>query len=452
MNKLSGYFGDKPFYKKLIHLSVPIAFESLMLASVAAADALMLGNVEQNAMSAVSLATQIQFIQNWIITAITAGTNILGAQYWGKHDRRSMDDIFAISLRLAGLASIICFIGCFFFPRYLMLLFTNEPVLVEIGVSYLKIAGWSYLLTGIVECYLAVMRVSDHASPSAYISSATVVLNIILNAVFIFGWFGLPAMGVRGAATATLIARAVELLVCVVISMRKDFIGFPAHRILRFNKLLTKDFLKASMPILGASIFWGVGFASYTAFMGHMGTDAAAATSVSAVVRDLVCCLCNGLGAAGGIMVGNELGAGDLVKGKLYGDWMMRISYVIGVLSTLIMLAVTPLIMSFVKLTAGAHSYLLGMMIIMAVYMIGRAVNTIIINGIFAAGGDTNFDMYSLAVVMWGLAVPLAALGTFVFHWPVLVVYACTCLDEVGKIPWVMVHYKKYKWVKDLTR
>ena len=131
---------------------------------------------------------------------------------------------------------------------------------------------------------------------------------------------------------------------------------------------------------------------------------------------------------------------------------MMRISYVIGVLSTLIMLAVTPLIMCFVKLTEGAHSYLLGMMIIMAVYMIGRAVNTVIINGIFAAGGDTSFDMYSLAVVMWGLAVPLAALGTFVFHWPVLVVYACTCLDEVGKIPWVMVHYKKYKWVKDLTR
>ena len=272
MNKLTGYFGDKPFYKKLIHLSVPIAFESLMLAAVAAADALMLGNVEQNAMSAVSLATQIQFIQNWIITSITAGTNILGAQYWGKHDRKSMDDIFAISLRLAGLASLICFIGCMFFPRYLMLLFTNEMVLVDIGVSYLKIAGWSYLLTGIVGCYLAVMRVSDHASPSAYISSATVVLNIILNAILIFGWFGLPAMGVRGAAVATLIARAVELLACVVISMRKDFIGFPAHRILRFNKLLTRDFLKASMPILGASIFWGVGFASSTALMAHMGT------------------------------------------------------------------------------------------------------------------------------------------------------------------------------------
>ena len=116
------------------------------------------------------------------------------------------------------------------------------------------------------------------------------------------------------------------------------------------------------------------------------------------------------------------------------------------------MFLVTPLVMKFVKLTPNAHELLLGMMIIMAVYMIGRVINSVLINGIFAAGGDTLFDMYSLAICMWGLAVPLAALGTFLFKWPVLLVYAFTCLDEVGKIPWVIIHYKKYKWVKDLTR
>ena len=186
--------------------------------------------------------------------------------------------------------------------------------------------------------------------------------------------------------------------------------------------------------------------------MGHLGTDATAANSVAAVIRDLVCCLCNGLASGGGIMVGNELGAGDLKKGKLYGDRLAVLAFVTGFLSTGLMLFVTPLILHFVKLTDGAQEYLLGMMLIMAFYMIGRAVNTIIINGIFSAGGDTMFDMYSLLVVMWGIAIPLAAAGTFFLHWPVLVVYACTCLDEVGKIPWVLVHYKKYKWVKDLTR
>ena len=213
-----------------------------------------------------------------------------------------------------------------------------------------------------------------------------------------------------------------------------------------------KGFLPLFPAYPGASLAWGIGFTSYSAFMGHLGTDATAANSVAAVVRDLVCCLCNGLASGGGILVGNELGAGDLKKGKLYGDRLVKLAFLTGGLSTAIMLVLTPVIMSFVKLTPGAQKYLLGMMLIMAFYMIGRAVNSIIINGIFAAGGDTMFDMYSLGVTMWCIAVPLAAAGTFLLHWPVLVVYACTCLDEVGKIPWVLHHYRKNKWVRDLTR
>ena len=204
--------------------------------------------------------------------------------------------------------------------------------------------------------------------------------------------------------------------------------------------------------MIGGAFLWGVGFTSYTAIMGHLGVDAAAANSVAAVVRDLVCCACNGVGTAAGIMVGNELGAGNLEKGKAYGIKLRNISYVIGFASTAVVLAVTPLLLKFVILTEKAQSYLLGMMIIMSIYMIGRCVNTVCINGILDGGGDTIFDMYSLAICMWGIAIPLAILGAFVFHWNVLLVYACTCLDEVGKIPWVMIRIRKYKWVKNLTK
>ncbi|MDD7388909.1 MAG: MATE family efflux transporter [Lachnospiraceae bacterium] len=445
-------FSDRVFCRKLFQLTAPIALQSLMLASVAAADAIMLGSVEQNSMSAVSLATQIQFIQNMILSAIVSTAGILGAQYWGKGDRQTVNDIFCISLRCCGLISLLFFAGCMFFPRYLMLIFTNEEVLITIGIRYLRIAGWSYLLTGISQCYLAVMKVSEHASQTALISSGAVVINIILNAVFIYGLFGLPAMEVQGAALATLIARAIELIWCIICSLKDGYIRPDLSRFLKRNPLLSADFRKCALPLLGAGLFWGVGFTSYTAFMGHMGTDAAAANSIAAVVRDLICCACNGISSGGGILVGHELGAGNLKRGKLYGDRLVKLAFLCGFLSTGVMLAVTPLVLRFVKLTDGAAGYLTGMMVIMAFYMIGRAVNTIIINGIFASGGDTLFDMYSLAVCMWGIAIPLAAAGTFLFHWPVLVVYACTCLDEVGKIPWVMAHYKKYKWVKDLTR
>ena len=185
--------------------------------------------------------------------------------------------------------------------------------------------------------------------------------------------------------------------------------------------------------------------------MGHPGADAAAANSVAAVVRDVVCCLSGGISGATGIMVGNELGAGNLERGKAYGIRLMKISCVCGIAASLLMCIAAPVILHFVKLTPQASAYLKGMFAVIAFYMIGRAINDVTINGIFSAGGDTLFDMYSLAVCMWCIAIPLAAAGTYYFHWPVVVVYACTCVDEVGKLPWVLHHFRKYKWVKDLT-
>ncbi len=442
---------DTTFYKKLWSLMIPIVLQNLMLALVAVADAFMLGGVDQNFMSAVSLATQIQFIQNMFLAAATCSLAILGAQYWGKGDKKTLDEIFGMALRLCGLVSAVFFIGCVFFGRSLMLLFTNEEILIGYGVSYLRIAGFSYLLTGISQCYLVIMKTSEHARTTAIISSATVCINIVLNAIFIYGGFGLTPMGVEGAALATLLARITELAVSVLVSYRPGYLHPSVKDLCRRNKQLSRDFRKCGLPLLGASLFWGIGFTSYSSFMGHLGTDAAAANSVAAVVRDMICCFSAGISSAAGIIVGNELGAGNLEKGKRYGIRLLKISLLCGVLSSLVMIIAAPIILHFVKLTPEAQSYLKGMFAVIAFYMIGRSLNDVTINGIFGAGGDTLFDMYSLAVCMWCLAIPLAAAGTYLFHWPVVLVYACTCIDEVGKVPWVLHHFRKYRWVKDLT-
>lgn len=442
----------REFYKRLIVLTLPLAFQSLMLAAVAAGDAFMLGRLDQDSMSSVSLASQIQFIQNMVLSAVTSGGTILGAQYWGKGDKKTINDIFCLILRINAFVSVLFFIGCVFFPRYLMFLFAHDEVLVSRGAEYLRIAGWSYLLTGISQCYLAIMRISGHAGRSAWISSGAVLLNIGLNAVFIFGLLGFPAMGVKGAAVATLTARIVELVWAVCSSFGKTFIKPDLKRLFFRDKLLQADFRKCFLPVLGASLLWGVGFTSYTAVMGHLGGDAAAANSVSAVVRDLMCCACNGIAVAGGIIVGNRLGEGDLEKGRQYGDKLLVISVVVGVITAVIIIALIPLTLVIADLTEQAKKNLIGMMVIMAVYMIGRCINTVVINGVFAAGGDTKFDMYSLAATMWGIAVPMSFLSAFVFGWHIYIVYAFTCIDELGKIPWVIFHFKKHKWVKDLTR
>ena len=410
------------FNQRLFELALPFAFQSLMLASVAAADALMLGRIAQNEMTAVSLATQIQFVQNMFLAAVTAAGAILGAQYYGKGDRKTLQKLFHLMLFFAGLISLLFFGACEVIPGLLMRIFAHDPELVRIGSAYLRIAGWSYLLTGISQCYLTMMKVTDHMKPCAWVSfSAT-------------------------------LSRVLELVLCLIISFRSGYIRPAWNRLFVLDRLLTIDFGRQCLPLLGGGLLWGVGFTSYTAIMGHLGADAAAANSVSAVIRDLICCACNGIGSAAGIMVGNELGAGRLERGKAYGIRLKNISWVIGFGSTALVLALTPLVVRMVILTEEAQSYLTGMMIIMGIYMIGRCVNTITINGVLDGGGDTLFDMYSLAVCMWGIAIPLALLGAFVFHWHVLLVYACTCLDEVGKIPWVMYRFRKYKWVQNLTR
>lgn len=441
-------FKDKSFIRQLLSHALPICLQMFMFASVSAADAFMLGGIEQNSMAAVSLASQIQFVLNLVLSGVISTTALLGAQYWGKKDLDSIGDIFSISIKFSVFISLVFFIGCFFFPRQMMLFYTNEEVLIEIGIRYLKITSIAYLITGVTQIYIVMTRISDHIKTAAVISCSAVVLNIILNSVFIFGF----NMSAEGAALATVIARIIEFFIAIFISFRPKYIKLNFSKLFKINKLLTFDFLRCMFPLIGASMLWGIGFTSYTSFMGHLGVDAAAANSVTAVVRDLICAASDGFAQGGGIMIGNELGAANLEKGKLYGIRLAKLSFIFGGICSIFMLSITPFVLRMVKLTPQAQIYLKQMMVVMSVYLIGRYVNTMVINGVLTAGGDTLYDMYSLFVSMWCIALPLAALGTHYFHWPVVIIYGCTCLDEVGKIPWTMYHFSKYKWVKDLTR
>ena len=450
--KKQGLFSDAVFNHKLFSLALPLALQSLMLAAVAAADAIMLGRLDQNSMSAVSLATQVQFVMTMFISAITAGGSILAAQYWGKQDLHAMTDIFHIMLRLSVLIDLIFGIACVFSPGILMDFFTNDPTLKEIGCQYLRIAVWSYFLVAVSQSFQMMMKVSEHAHTAAMISTVTVFINIGLNTILIFGLLGFPVLGARGAAIATLISRIIELIWSISLSYTDGYLHPQWESLFHKNKLLSKDFARISLPVLFASLLWGVGFTSYTAIMGHLGQDAAAANSVAAVVRDLACCMCNGIAGAAGVVLGNELGQNHMDTAKDYGIRIMKISFLVGFVTTGIILAVIPAVLQFYKLSGMARQYLIGMLVITSFYMIGRCVNTIMINGIFDGGGDTKFDIHSLIVTMWCIAIPTALAGAFVFHWPILAVYACTCLDEVGKIPWVMVHFYHYKWLQNLTR
>ena len=448
---LQKVFSDKSFNQKLLGLAMPVMIQNLMAALVGAADALMLCSCSQDAMAAIALATQIQFMQAIIIGSLMSGISIMGAQYWGKRDISVLEKLFAFGVNISTFFSLFFCGGCLFAPELLMKLFTADPKLIHIGAEYLQIVAFSCLFFSFSRNYLTVMRVTGHLKLSSSINIMTVLLNVLFNAVFIFGLLGIPALGVKGAAFATLLARFVELLVTVLPGSRKGFIALRFKRLITFEKDLILDYCRYTLPVIGSFLLWSVGFTSYTAILGHLGKDAAAANAIAAVVRNLCCCICDGLAAGTSIMVGHELGAGNLRQAKLYGSRSFILSFIVGIAAAIFIVAM-PFISASVSLTGEAHHYLKGMLLVLAFYMIGRCVSGVTTNGIFAAGGDTLFNVKSLIIAMWCVALPCAFLGAFYFHWPVVLVYACTCLDEVGKVPFLAMHYRKYKWVKNITR
>ena len=443
---------NSEFYSKLFSLVLPIAFQQFMLAAVNASDALMLGLLDQDSLSAVSLAGQVQFVFNLFLAAMTIGASMLAAQYWGKGNRDAVERILALVLKITTPVSLAVFLAAQLCPGLLMRIFTRDEVLIAGGVRYLQVVGLSYLMTGISQIFLCILKNSGQAMKSTVISSFSVVLNIFLNAVFIFGFWIFPEMGIAGAALATVIAKAAELLWLFVESCREGRIHLRMRYVIHTDPLLRKDFWKYTTPVLANEMVWGCGFTMYSVIMGHLGSDAVAANSIANIVKNLIACFCSGIGNGGGILVGNELGQGNLEKARSYGGRLCRISIVSGIISGLVLLALSPLILSVSNLSDVSAGYLRGMLLICSYYMIGRAVNATTIAGIFCAGGDSRFGLLCDTIVMWVIAVPLGLISAFVLNLPVLAVYFVISLDEMVKLPAVYRHYKKYAWVKDLTR
>lgn len=443
---------NREFYRKLISLVLPIAFQQFMLSLVSASDALMLGLISQDALSAVSLAGQVMFVFNLFLTALAMGTSMMAAQYWGIGDRNAVEKILAFVLRTSLIISLLFFMGTLLIPNQLMYLFTSEAKLIENGTAYLRASSVSYLMCGISQIYLCIMKNSGHAIKSAVISSLSVVLNIILNAALIFGLWGAPSFGIEGAAYATVLARAIETVWAVSDSAKAGRIRLKMKFFLHTDKELEKTYWKRSLPVLGNQLAWGCGFTMYSVVMGHMGSAAVAANSIANIAKSLLVCFCIGIGNGGSIIVGNELGAGKLELAKEYGRKLCRLSIVSGAVSGVLLLLLSPLIFRFASLDREAEGYLKWMLFICAYYLVGKSINTTTIGGIFSAGGDTRFGLICDTITLWCVTVPLGCIAAFVLHWPTLAVYFVLNLDEIIKLPAVFRHYKEYLWVNNLTQ
>lgn len=435
--------------KEIVRLALPIALQQFMTALVGACDAIMLGKLSQDAMSAVSLATQVTFVFNLFMFAFMAGENMFVAQYYGKGDYTGISQVFILVTKICGCIAVVFLAGTLFFPEQLMRILTNEETLIVLGSEYLRVIGISYVFSGIAQTFLAIMKNCGAVNMSTLINGVMVILNIALNAVFIFGLSGFPKMGIKGAALATVLATVVQFLWSVgYVLCRIRAVKFSLRSC---EKKLFGRFWQKTVPLLINNLAWGIGFSMYSVIMGHLGTDAVAANGIANISKNLVVCFCLGLGNAGSIIVGNRLGADRLQEAKEVGETLTKTAIIAGIVSGLVLIALSPFITKMVDLTPTARGYLQKMLLISSYYIAGKSVNCMTIGGIFAAGGDSKFGMLCDSVTLWCIIVPLGCICAFILKLPVMVVYFVLNLDEIIKLPVVYKHYKKYKWIKNLT-
>lgn len=435
--------------KETVRLALPIALQQFMTALVGACDAIMLGKLSQDAMSAVSLATQVTFVFNLFMFAFMAGENMFVAQYYGKGDYTGISQVFSLVTKICGCIAVVFLAGTLFFPEQLMRILTNEETLIVLGSEYLRVIGISYVFSGIAQIFLAIMKNCGAVNMSTLINGVMVILNIALNAVFIFGLSGFPKMGIKGAALATVLATVVQFLWSVgYVLCRIRAVKFSLRSC---EKKLFGRFWQKTVPLLINNLAWGIGFSMYSVIMGHLGTDAVAANGIANISKNLVVCFCLGLGNAGSIIVGNRLGADRLQEAKEVGETLTKTAIIAGIVSGLVLIALSPFITKMVDLTPTARGYLQKMLLISSYYIAGKSVNCMTIGGIFAAGGDSKFGMLCDSVTLWCIIVPLGCICAFILKLPVMVVYFVLNLDEIIKLPVVYKHYKKYKWIKNLT-
>lgn len=452
MKFVSHLKNNKAIYRNIWIVAFPIILQNVLDAAVNSVDVLMLNSVGQSAISSASLANSMVSIFFMFLYGIGTGIAMLAAQYYGKGDYKTIEIVEGIGLKFAIIVAIIGMVLCLTIPDVLMNIYTSDKELIELGSRYLMFISPGLLFWAVSAVYTSILRCIGKVSTSTVLEAVALISNVILNAIFIYGLFGIPKLGVIGVAVATSLSRLIQLFGCIIVSMRGPGVSLTFRTMFERHRLLEKDFFSMALPAIGNDMIWGLAFSAYSGILGHMESDAVAAYSIVNVIRNLGCVMCYGIGAAAGIIVGQILGRGDRDEAIKTSHILLRLAVITGIIGGLIVLMIIPFAIRTASLTPNALDYLKFMLFINTYYITGTSVNTCLIGGIFRAGGDSKFGFICDTIDMWVYSIPLCLIAAFVLKLPVKVVYFLMCTDEFVKWPWVFKHFYSHKWARNITR
>lgn len=448
---------EKRFYMNVMAITIPIALQNLITFATSMMDTIMLGRADDTGvfLSASSLANQPFFILSLVCFGLAGAATVLSAQYWGKRDTASIRSIISIILKAAFALSLIMELAVLLCPEKVMGLYSNNTEIIEAGVSYLRIIGFAYVLFGLSNTMICCIRSLELVKISVVVNTTSFFINVFLNWVLIFGNLGAPALGIRGAAIATLTARIVEFIITwsYVFFIDKRLAFRPKHLLL-VNKVFALDLFKHGLPVFVNEVMWSIGISIQAAILGHISYsagDPVAANSIASMVQQLSTVIIFGIANASGIIIGKSIGSGNIKRAETEAVTLKYLSYLVGILACIVILVLRKAVINFYTIPEETKILANQLMITIAFITIFVSISSVTIVGILRGGGDTRFCLVEEVVTLWFLATPLAFLGSLL-QLPVPVVLILMKIDEPAKSLISLIRLRSGKWIKSLAR
>lgn len=445
-------FKDQVFTKTLIKIALPLTGQYAINSSLTLVDMLMIGQLGETAVASVGLSNQFYFLLYCLFFGIGSGASIFTAQFWGKKDIKSIHKVLGICLSGSLISSGILTLLAFFLPQVILGIYSNDPAVIAVGSRFLRVLSLGFVVNSFTVCYAGVLRSTGEVRIPMVASIVALSLNTLLNYLLIFGNFGFPAMGIEGSALATSIARFVEfgILISLVYRTRTPAAA-PIKELFSFDRTLVRKVVKVSLPTVGDELLWSVGMSAYNAVYARISTEAVASVNISATIENFAYVLFIALADASTIMIGNQIGAGDSEKAMQYSRRFLVISSISSILIGAGLFAGAPYFIKLYNLSPESQFFALNILRFAGLVLWVRVANILLFAGILRAGGDTRFTMFTGTAIMWGVGVPLALLGAFVFHLPVHWVYLLVVSEEFIKFFVVLKRFYSRKWINNLT-
>jgi putative efflux protein, MATE family len=443
---------DKIFYKSFFILTLGVALQNVLAFGVNLSDGVLLGAYSENALAGVAIVNQIQFILQMVIMGVGEGVVVLSSRFWGRKELEPIERVTSIGLRVGLLFSLIIWAVVFFWTKPCISILTNDPGVIAPGEQYAQIICFSYMFFAITNILLACMRSVETVKIGLYVSLSTLLINITLNLILIYGNLGMPRMGIRGSAVATLVARIIETCIVsiYVFKIDKKLKLKMSAFFKRIDFTLFRQYLKTGMPVIGGNFSWGIAMAVQTAIIGHLGLMTIAANSIASTAFQLISVFAYGAGSAATVLTAKTVGQGDLNQVKSITRKMQILFILIGVVTGILVYVLRYIIVGFYAVPKDTVDLSLQFLGILAITVVGTAYQMPCLTGIVRGGGDTKFVLINDIIFMWGIVLPVSILAAFVWNLTPLIVFACLKSDQILKCVVAVVKVNRFSWIKKI--